>query len=100
MRSLLAVGVELKTGLAVFGDDGKLRWHRSRNLASAAVLKGVARGVLGDLPEVERLVLAGGGALAQVREREAVCNAQPWQQSDSSYMIPPTMKIPADDTFK
>jgi hypothetical protein len=71
MGSLLAVDLGLRTGLALFGDDGRLRWYRSQNFGTATRLRRAVHGVLRDLPEVRWLVLEGGGNLAEIWTREA-----------------------------
>ena len=72
MRSLLAVDLGVRTGLALFGGDGRLRWCRSQNFGTAARLRRGVPGVLDALlPELVWLVLEGGGPLADVWEREA-----------------------------
>jgi hypothetical protein len=71
MRSLLAVDLGLKTGLALFGEDGRLRWHRSRHFGSAPRLRRAVYRLLHGLPELAWLVLEGGGPLAEIWEREA-----------------------------
>lgn len=52
MSSLVAVDLGLRSGLAVYGDDGKLRAFRSVHFASMAALK---RGVFGLLQQAEGL---------------------------------------------
>ena len=71
MGSLLAVDLGLRTGLALFGEDGRLRWYRSQNFGTAARLRRAVHGVLRGLPEVRWLVLEGGGNLAEIWTREA-----------------------------
>lgn len=71
MDTLLAVDVGLKTGLALFGRDGRLRWYRSRKLGSAIRLRRIVHGLLDENPDIQWLVLEGGGALADIWEREA-----------------------------
>lgn len=71
MASLLAVDLGLRTGLALYGDDGRLRWYRSQNYGSTARLKRAAYGLLGGLDDLAHVVLEGGGRLATVWEREA-----------------------------
>ena len=63
---LLAVDLGLRTGFAVYGRDGRLVRYRSQNLGSKARLRKAAARVLSDLPDLERLVLEGGGELAEV----------------------------------
>lgn len=62
--SLLAVDLGLKTGLALFGRDGRLQWYRSRNFGSRARLRKAAGAILREFSEVEVLVIEGGGDIA------------------------------------
>ena len=71
MDSLLAVDLGLRTGLALYGADGRLRWYRSQNFGTAARLRRAVPGLLHDVPGLEWVVLEGGGPLAHVWEREA-----------------------------
>jgi hypothetical protein len=71
MRSLLAVDLGLRTGLALFGDDGRLRWYRSQNFGTAERLRRAVHGLLGTLPELAWVVVEGGGNLAEIWEKEA-----------------------------
>jgi hypothetical protein len=71
MPDLLAVDLGLRTGLALFGGDGRLAWYRSQNFGTAARLRRGVYGLLGELAGVERVVLEGGGNLADIWEREA-----------------------------
>ena len=71
MSSLLAVDIGLKTGLALYGRDGRLVWYRSQNFATLARLRRGARGVLEDVSNAEWLVLEGGGPVAEAWKREA-----------------------------
>ena len=71
MSSLLAVDLGLRTGLALYGPDGRLVWYRSQNFGSATRLRRAVHGLLHDLPDVAWLVLEGGGNLAEIWEREA-----------------------------
>ncbi len=68
--SLLAVDLGLRTGLALYGADGRLRWYRSQHFGSSARLKRGAYGVLNDLPGLAYLVLEGGGTLADLWAKE------------------------------
>ena len=70
MGSLLAVDLGLRTGLALYGADGRLRWYRSQNFGTATRLRRGVHGVLRDVPEVRWLVLEGGGNLADIWTRE------------------------------
>ena len=71
MPSLLAVDIGLRTGLALYGSDGRLRWCRSHNLGTRAGLKRAAHRLLVEHPQVSWLVLEGGGPIADVWRREA-----------------------------
>lgn len=87
--SLLAVDLGLRTGLALYGADGRLRWYRSQNFGSNARLRRGAFGVLNDLPGVEHLVLEGGGTLAELWTKEGerrglrvrVVDAETWRRA-------------------
>ena len=63
---LLAVDLGLRTGFAVFGRDGRLVRYRSQNLGSRPRLRKAAARILSELPELERLILEGGGELAEI----------------------------------
>lgn len=71
MPSLLAVDVGVRTGLACYGDDGRLRWYRSQNFGNAARLRRALPGLLDDPPDLARLVLEGGGVLADAWDNAA-----------------------------
>jgi hypothetical protein len=70
-QKLLAVDLGLRTGLAVFGRDGRLIRYRSQNFGARNRLKRGAHGVLRDDDGIVRVVLEGGGDLADVWAREA-----------------------------
>ena len=70
-RALLAVDLGVRTGLALYGGDGRLRWYRSQNFGSALRLRRAVPPLLDALPAVVRLVIEGGGALADGWVREA-----------------------------
>ncbi|HET7460891.1 MAG TPA: hypothetical protein VFJ82_06575 [Longimicrobium sp.] len=71
MQTLLAVDLGVRTGLAVYGGDGRLLRYRSQNFGSAARL----RRALPALLEAERglawVVIEGGGPLGDAWAREA-----------------------------
>lgn len=69
--TLLAVDLGLRTGLALYGADGRLRWYRSQNFGTRARLKRGVYGLLGERDDVAHLVLEGGGDLAAIWAREA-----------------------------
>jgi hypothetical protein len=71
LRTLLAVDLGVRTGLAVYGDDGRLRWYRSQNFGNAARLRRAVPGLLDEAGELAYLVVEGGGALAEWWAREA-----------------------------
>ena len=71
MCFLLAVDLGLKTGLALYGRDGRLIWYRSKNFGTRARLRSGVHGLLSGIPDLGWLVLEGGGSLADIWEREA-----------------------------
>ncbi len=71
MAALLAVDLGVRTGFACFGDDGCLRWYRSRNFGAAARLRRAIPALLDDPPDLARVVLEGGGPLADAWSTEA-----------------------------
>lgn len=62
---LLAVDAGLRTGLALFGADGRLIWCRSHNLGRAARLRRAAANILREY-QPALLVVEGGGKLAEI----------------------------------
>jgi hypothetical protein len=70
MTELLAVDLGLRTGLALYGADGRLRWYRSQNFGRRGRLKRAVPSLLNDLPHLTNLVLEGG-SLADPWRREA-----------------------------
>ena len=85
---LLAVDLGIKTGLALYGHDGKLCWYRSKNYGTPATLKRGINNMLNSLPDLSLMVLEGGGTLALIWEREAgrrkipvrTINAEQWRR--------------------
>ncbi len=71
MGTLLAVDLGLRTGLALYGQDGRLRWYRSKNFGSAGSLKRGVHTLLNTIPDLLLLVIEGGGELARIWEKEA-----------------------------
>ena len=65
MPSLLAVDVGVRTGLAVYRDDGRLIWYRSRNFGAASRLKRAIPALLHEAFDPSYVVLEGGGPLAE-----------------------------------
>ncbi len=68
---LLAIDAGVRAGLAFYGDDGRLRWYRSRNYGSVARLRRAAWRVLNDMAPVRFLAVEGGGTAADPWLREA-----------------------------
>ena len=68
---LLAVDLGLKTGFALYGRDGRLISYRSQNLGTRARLRKAAGSVLSEHRDAERLVLEGGGDIAEIWKRAA-----------------------------
>lgn len=88
MASLLAVDLGLKSGLALFGDDGRLVWYRSQSFGSLDRLRRGAWAVLSDIDELAWLVVEGdtrlGGVWAKAAEkrgaRTLVVTPEAWRQ--------------------
>lgn len=78
--TLLAVDIGVKTGLALYGQNGRLLWYRSHNFGTSARLRRGVRGVLDTLPHLAWLVLEGGGPLADFWIREATRRHIPVRQ--------------------
>ncbi|GEM_PF-244642 len=70
-RSLLAVDLGVKTGLALYGTDGRLRWYGSRNFGNRNRLRRGIQSILESEPDLEWLVVEGGGDLARLWIGEA-----------------------------
>ena len=89
MGSLLAVDLGLRTGLALYGTDGRLRWYRSKNYGSPARLRRDANNLLDSTDGLQLIVIEGGGTLVIIWEREArrrgiaaqQINAERWRQA-------------------
>jgi hypothetical protein len=80
MPVLLAVDIGVKTGLALYGQDGRLLWYCSQNFGTAERLRRGVRGVLDTLPHLAWLVLEGGGPLADIWIRAAIRRHIPVRQ--------------------
>ena len=80
MSYLLGVDLGLRTGLAMYGRDGRLIWYRSQHYASPARLKKAVYGIFNDHPRLFRIVIEGGGLLADIWEKEAAKRAVPISQ--------------------
>src|SRR5256885_11062784 len=66
MSLLLAVDVGVRTGLAIYGDDGRLRSYRSQNFGSAARLRRAVPAMLDAERAYSHVVLEGGGPIADI----------------------------------
>lgn len=62
-RSLLAVDLGLRTGLALFGGDGRLLWARSHNFGTRERLRRGAQGILAAIPALAAVYVEGDRAL-------------------------------------
>jgi hypothetical protein len=71
MQTLLAVDLGVRTGLALYGGDGRLLRYRSQNFGSAARLRRAVPVLLDAERDLASLVVEGGGPLADAWEREA-----------------------------
>ena len=80
MPILLAIDIGVKTGLALYGHDGRLLWYRSQNFGTAQRLRRGVRSVLNTLPHLAWLVLEGGGPLADIWRHEATRRQIPVRQ--------------------
>jgi hypothetical protein len=88
MCALLAVDAGVRTGLALLDREGRLMWCRSHNLGSTARLKKAAARVLFELPQLEFLVVEGGGQTAGIWTHAAakrnlpcrIVQAQDWRE--------------------
>lgn len=69
--TLLAVDLGLRAGLALYGNDGRLRWYRSHNFGNMTRLKRGVYTILHEIPTLQWLVLEGGGPLALIWRKEA-----------------------------
>jgi hypothetical protein len=72
MPTLLAVDLGLRTGLALYHGDGRLAWYRSQHFGTRDALRRGVHGLLDSLKaeKLERLVLEGGGPIAEIWAKE------------------------------
>ncbi len=61
MGSLLAVDAGLRTGLALYGGDGRLCWYRSVHYSSMTSLKRGVSQIIKSVEDIQWLVVEGGG---------------------------------------
>ena len=71
MPTLLAVDLGLRTGLAIFGADGRLQRYRSTNFGSVSRLRRGIPGVLDGVPDLRCLVAEGDRKLFEIWQKEA-----------------------------
>lgn len=71
MAALLAVDLGVRAGFACYGDDGRLRWYRSQNFGTPARLRRAIPALLARPEDLTRLVVEGGGILADAWVHEA-----------------------------
>ncbi len=64
--ALLAIDVGLRSGLAWYAADGRLLAYRSRHFSNRAALRQAAWLILRDEPNLQWVVLEGGGPLADI----------------------------------
>lgn len=84
---LLAVDLGLRMGLALLDGQGRPVWLRSKHLGTLSALRRAAHAILRELPELDLLVLEGGGPAADIWVNEAakagirvrVVSAQDWR---------------------
>lgn len=89
MSFLLAIDSGLKTGLAMYGGDGRLIWYRSQHFASPLRLKKAVYGIMNETPSLSRIIIEGGGHLADIWKKEAErrhikilqINAETWRRA-------------------
>ncbi len=70
-RHLLAVDMGLRTGLAIFGPDGRLLSYRSKHFGSMAELRKGVNTIVREAPPLGWIWLEGGGDIADVWEKQA-----------------------------
>lgn len=78
--TLLAIDLGLRTGLALYGHDCRLRWYRSHNFGNLARLKRGIYSILNDIPNLHYLIMEGGDPYAERWRREANRRAIPVRQ--------------------
>lgn len=71
MNFLLAVDAGLKTGLALYGRDGRLIWYRSQNYSSIQRLKRAVYGIYNETKDICVTLVEGGGPLADIWIKES-----------------------------
>jgi hypothetical protein len=88
ITSLLAVDLGLKSGLALYGRDGMLRWYRSKNYGSTSRLRRDIPNLLDNIRDLRYIVVEGDRTLAGIWTQEASrrnieirnINAETWRR--------------------
>lgn len=83
--ALLAIDLGLRTGIACFGKDARLRWFQSRHFASMEPLKRGIVALLDATPDCTAMVIEGGGALAKPWLQRAGRRGIPVRLIDAGY---------------
>lgn len=68
---LLAIDLGVRSGLALFGRDGRLIWYRSTNFGSRGRLKRAAYGVLRKINSLSLVVAEGDATLGDIWQKNA-----------------------------
>ena len=92
-RHLLAVDLGLRTGLAIYGPDGRLVSYRSKHFAKTAELRRGVGTILRDTPPLAWIWLEGGGDLATVWEKQAMHRGIDFRQLQA-HDWRPTLMLP------
>ncbi len=79
MFTLLGVDLGVRCGLALFGNDGRLRWQRSQNFGSTARLRRAVPSILHGIPDLAQIVAEGSGDLGEIWRKEADRRSIPFQ---------------------
>ena len=69
-RHLLAVDLGLRTGLAIYGPDGRLKSYRSKHFGSNSELRRGVSTIVNECPPLAWVWLEGGGDLALIWEKQ------------------------------
>lgn len=69
---LLAIDLGLRGGMALFGQDGRLRWYRSQHFGTVSQLRRAATHIIGETRDLQWILSEGDYSLAAVWERVAM----------------------------
>ena len=70
-RHLLAIDMGLRTGIAIYGPNGRLRSYRSKHFGSISELRKGVPTIVRDAPPLGWIWLEGGGDIAEVWSKHA-----------------------------